>query len=129
MDTKSPLPARSSSRRSFLQQTIAATSLGVVALPDSARAQIQPRAPTALPPDFDRLAPLGSRVHPITPAEFSERIQHAQRLMADPKLQAADAYGTQPQRYDALFFAPGTSLYYFTGVHWGLSERLLGLVI
>lgn len=31
--------------------------------------------------------------------------------------------------YDALFFAPGTSLYYFTGIRWGLSERLLGLVI
>ena len=28
-----------------------------------------------------------------------------------------------------LYLAPGTSLYYFTGVHWGLSERLLGLVI
>ena len=31
--------------------------------------------------------------------------------------------------YDALFLAPGSSLYYFTGIHWGLSERLLGLVI
>jgi Xaa-Pro dipeptidase len=31
--------------------------------------------------------------------------------------------------YDALFFAPGSSLYYFTGIRWGLSERLLGLVI
>jgi Xaa-Pro dipeptidase len=49
--------------------------------------------------------------------------------MADPKAQAADASSTPPQHYDALFFAPGTSLYYFTGVHWGLSERLLGLVI
>ena len=49
--------------------------------------------------------------------------------MADPKLQAADSTSTPPQKYDALFFAPGTSLYYFTGVHWGLSERLLGLVI
>jgi Xaa-Pro dipeptidase len=32
-------------------------------------------------------------------------------------------------KYDALFLAPGTSLYYFTGIRWGLSERLLGLVI
>jgi len=32
-------------------------------------------------------------------------------------------------KYDALFFAPGTSLYYFTGIRWGLSERLLGVVI
>jgi Xaa-Pro dipeptidase len=32
-------------------------------------------------------------------------------------------------RLEALFLAPGTSLYYFTGIHWGLSERLLALVI
>ncbi len=33
------------------------------------------------------------------------------------------------QKYDALFLAPGTSLCYFTGIRWGLSERLLGLVV
>jgi len=32
-------------------------------------------------------------------------------------------------KYDALFIAPGTSLYYFTGIRWGVSERLLGLVV
>lgn len=32
-------------------------------------------------------------------------------------------------RYDALFVAPGTSLYYFTGIRWGMSERLLALVL
>jgi len=31
--------------------------------------------------------------------------------------------------YDALFIAPGTSLYYFTGIRWGLSERLMALVL
>lgn len=31
--------------------------------------------------------------------------------------------------YSAIFIAPGTALYYFTGIRWGLSERLLGLVI
>jgi Xaa-Pro dipeptidase len=36
---------------------------------------------------------------------------------------------TEAAHYDALFFAPGSSLYYFTGIRWGLSERLLGLVI
>jgi Xaa-Pro dipeptidase len=30
---------------------------------------------------------------------------------------------------DALFVAPGTSLYYFTGVRWWPSERLLGLLV
>ena len=29
----------------------------------------------------------------------------------------------------ALYVTPGTSLYYFTGIRWGLSERLLALVV
>ena len=130
MNGESSTRLPSSSRRRFLRHTIAATSLGVLAKPDLLRAEPQtPPSSAELPPAFDKLTPLGSRVHPITPAEFSERIAHAQQLMADPKSQAADATSTPPQKYDALFFAPGTSLYYFTGVHWGLSERLLGLVI
>jgi Xaa-Pro dipeptidase len=130
MDKNSNVLAKYSSRRRFLQQSLGATSLGALAGPSLAGGQSQAHAgPSTLPPAFDRLAPLGSRVHPITPAEFSERIAQAQRLLADPKSQAADASSTPPQRYDALFFAPGTSLYYFTGVHWGLSERLLSLVI
>src|SRR6266436_1364680 len=32
-------------------------------------------------------------------------------------------------KFDALFFAPGTSLYYFTGIRGGFSERLLGLIV
>jgi Xaa-Pro dipeptidase len=61
---------------------------------------------------------VGARVHPIQADEFGQRIEHAQRLMSEAT-----------SKYDALFFAPGTSLYYFTGIRWGLSERLLGLVI
>jgi Xaa-Pro dipeptidase len=32
-------------------------------------------------------------------------------------------------KFDALFIGPGTSLYYFTGIRWGLSERLLALIV
>ena len=32
-------------------------------------------------------------------------------------------------KFDALLFGPGTSLYYFTSIRWGLSERLLALVL
>jgi len=80
-----------------------------------------------LPQAFSNLKPLGSQVLPITPKEFGERLQHAQQLMSgaqSPTNQASSALG-----YDALFLAPGTSMYYFTGIRWGLSERLLGLVI
>jgi Xaa-Pro dipeptidase len=32
-------------------------------------------------------------------------------------------------KFNALLLGPGTSLYYFTGIRWGLSERLLALVL
>ena len=32
-------------------------------------------------------------------------------------------------KFDALILGPGTSLYYFTGIRWGLSERLLALIV
>ena len=32
-------------------------------------------------------------------------------------------------KIDAIILGPGTSLYYFSGIHWGLSERLLALVV
>ena len=62
--------------------------------------------------------PLSERFQPITPEEFQSRAHHAQELMsaAVPKI-------------DALIMGPGSSLYYFTGIHWGLSERLLALVL
>ncbi len=64
------------------------------------------------------MKPLGARLKPITPDEFRARLDHAQKLMSDLK-----------PNFDALFFAPGTSLYYFTGIRWGLSERLVALVL
>jgi len=73
---------------------------------------------SALPASFDALKPLGARVKPIRSEEYQARVGRAQQLLAeqDPKL-------------EALFLAPGSSLYYFTGVHWWPSERLLGILI
>lgn len=71
-----------------------------------------------LPPAFDSLKPLGDRVKPITVDEFKGRIAQAQKLMTDLK-----------PGFQALYLAPGTSLYYFTGIRWGLSERVAGAVI
>lgn len=54
----------------------------------------------------------------------------AQRLMNDPGAQVpSPGAANAAQKFDALFFAPGTSLYYFTGIRWGLSERLVALVL
>jgi Xaa-Pro dipeptidase len=82
---------------------------------------------SSLPPSFASLMPLGSRVRPVQAEEFRERLQRAQKLMSEPpSLVASQSPAT---KYDALFLAPGTSLYYFTGIRWGPSERLLGLVV
>jgi Xaa-Pro dipeptidase len=97
------------SRRRFLQSSAAAST---IALASTAQAQTQQ------PAGFSNLKPLGDRVHPITADEFHARLLHAQELMSqlDPK-------------FDALLIGPGTSLYYFTGIRWWLSERLLALVL
>jgi Xaa-Pro dipeptidase len=96
-----------SSRRNFLKSSAATSAVALV-----------PQQPSSLPPSFSTLKPLGDRMHPITADEFHTRLLHAQELMSqlDPK-------------FDALFVGPGTSLYYFTGIHWGLSERLLALIL
>ena len=66
-------------------------------------------------------------MHPILPEEFQGRLQRAQQLMSEPTSLAAAQ--SAAGKFDALFLAPGTSLYYFTGIRWGGSERLLGLVV
>jgi len=99
------------SRRRFLQSSAAASVL--MAAPAAAASP-----QTQLPPAFSTLKPLGDRVHPITPDEFHSRLLHAQDLMSKPS-----------SPFEALIIGPGSSLYYFTGIHWGLSERLLALVI
>jgi Xaa-Pro dipeptidase len=72
----------------------------------------------ALPPAFDKLEPLGDRVKPIRVEEFQARIAHAQKLMTDAK-----------PHFDALYVTPGTTLAYYVGTPWGLSERIVALLI
>jgi Xaa-Pro dipeptidase len=105
-----------STRRQFLQGAGVA-SLTALTLPNQTNAD---SCADVLPAAFASLKPLGDRVHPVTPAEFQQRIHQAQEFMSGASGSPA---------FDALFFAPGSSLYYFTGIRWGLSERLLGLVI
>lgn len=56
------------------------------------------------------------RVAPITDAERQARIEKAQRLMRENKI-------------DAIYLESGSSLFYYTGVRWGNSERMFGAVI
>jgi Xaa-Pro dipeptidase len=124
MHTPYPNHRVSQTRRNFLQTAGVLSASILMPKMSGASAEDIPGLPAA----FSTLKPLGDRVHPITPDEFRQRIERAQQLMGDAPL-APSGSPSQATKYDALFFAPGTSLYYFTGIRWGLSERLVGLVI
>lgn len=109
-------PPAKYSRRKFVQSAVAVAALAPVAAPSVAPAQ--EKSDSALPPAFASLKPLGARVKPITSEEYQARIARAQELLAQ-----------QSPQLDALFLAPGTGLFYFTGVRWWPSERLLGVLI
>jgi Xaa-Pro dipeptidase len=95
-------------RRNFLHSTAAASAVALT----------PPLPQTQTTPTFSTLKPLGDRVHPLTPDEFHARLLRAQSLMAQSN-----------PAFDAILAGPGTSLYYFTGIRWWLSERLLALII
>src|SRR6266850_317425 len=75
---------------------------------------IQQRLDT--PDVIKNLRRMTSDVVPITLDERKARIAKAQRLMAEQKI-------------DAIYIESGTSMYYFTGMRWGQSERMFALVI
>ncbi len=68
------------------------------------------------PDSIRQLRPLSGKVVPISDDERRARIQKAQRLMIENKI-------------DAIFLESGSSLFYFTGVRWGNSERMFAAVI
>jgi Xaa-Pro dipeptidase len=55
-------------------------------------------------------------VVPISLDERRSRIEKARRLMRE-------------NRIDAMYVEPGSSMFYYTGMRWGTSERMLALVI
>ena len=69
-----------------------------------------------LPDAIRALRPMTDGVSPITADEHRARLARAQRLLADSGL-------------DAMVVGPGSSLTYFTGTEWGLSERFRGIVL
>src|SRR5215213_1896283 len=63
-----------------------------------------------------RLRRMTDNVVPITMEERKSRIEKAQKLMRE-------------QRIDAIYIEPGTSMFYYTGMRWGTSERMFVMVI
>jgi Xaa-Pro dipeptidase len=72
--------------------------------------------PCHLPDPVRRLEPMTSGARPITDDERRARIAKAQRLMTE-------------QGLGAILLEPGTSMRYFSGVGWSLSERTFALVL
>jgi Xaa-Pro dipeptidase len=78
-------------------------------------AESQPAGP-ALPAPISALKDRSHQAEPITSAEREARVARARELMAKEGL-------------NAICMTGGSSLRYFTGVHWWNSERLMALVL
>ena len=93
-------------RRAFLKSSASAAA-GVAAVAASAgTSDAQPPA----------LRPMTDGIVPITIDDRKTRLEKARRLMVENKL-------------DAVVLEGGSSMFYFTGVRWGLSERPFVAVI
>lgn len=100
------------SRRRFLQTGSLAAGLSV-ALPPLAQGIDRDES---LPPAIAALRTLSAEAEPITIEERSQRQEKARRLMREHNL-------------SAILLAEGTSLAYFTGIHWQGGERLFAMVL
>src|SRR5262249_37146369 len=68
------------------------------------------------PPPIRTLTRMTTGVVPISVEERQGRIAKAQDMMARNKIAA-------------IYLEPGSSMFYFTGMRWGTSERIFALVI
>src|SRR5262245_60853788 len=100
------------SRRTFVHTGAAAgIGLGAAACTTpSETAQAQAPAPGGMHPALAALKSMTADVKPITKEERAARVQKAQQLMAANKIAA-------------ILLEGGSSMFYFTGIRWGLSER------
>jgi Xaa-Pro dipeptidase len=108
--TDDPAPL---TRRRLLQLAGSAVALLAAARDSEAQAAA---APEDLPEAVGALRPLTDGVSPITADEHRARLALAQKRLAEAGL-------------DAMVVGPGSSLAYFGGAEWGLSERFLGMVL
>src|SRR6478609_5226913 len=109
-------------RRSFVHTGAAAgIGLGAAACagsPETAQAQAPASASTVsgAHPAIAALKSMTADVKPITKEERAARVGKAQELMAQNKI-------------GAIYLEGGSSMFYFTGIRWGLSERPFVCVI
>lgn len=69
-----------------------------------------------LPESIRKLRKMTDGIAPISLDERRMRIEKARRLMREHKI-------------DAIYIEPGPSMFYYTGMRWGTSERMFAVVI
>jgi Xaa-Pro dipeptidase len=97
-------------RRRFLAQSFAVGAAGTIGSRTSVSAHVEGAAASEAPAAQSALRSMTADIAPITLDERRARVEKARRLMAENGLAAICLEG-------------GSSLFYFTGVRWGLSER------
>jgi Xaa-Pro dipeptidase len=101
------------SRRRFVQLSTVASA----AFTANSLAQTTAEVPhCSLPPSITGLKSMKDQARPITLEERRQRQEKARGLM-------------ESGRIDALLLMEGTSLDYFTGIHWWGGERLFAMVL
>jgi len=101
------------SRRSFLQTAGLATV--AMAQPIEAFGADHDKK-SKLPEAIAKLKSRKAEAQPITTAEREQRMERARQLMSENKI-------------DAIMVTGGTSLVYFTNIHWWMSERLFAVIL
>jgi Xaa-Pro dipeptidase len=103
------------SRREFVQYSGLATA-GALYRPELSPGADLQQGGGAMPPSIAALTSLRDRAKPITVEERRASIEKARELM-------------RANTMDAMLLTGGTSLEYFTGIRWGLSERMLAVAV
>src|SRR5438128_6208306 len=106
-------------RRNFLRLTAGlagATLLSGELIETKAHDAEGPQQRSDVPPSIRQLRKMTDGIVPISDDERKARIAKAQRLMVENKI-------------DATYIEPGSSMFYYTGMRWGTSERMFALVI
>ncbi|MDQ2920253.1 MAG: M24 family metallopeptidase [Acidobacteriota bacterium] len=104
-------------RRDFLR--LSAAVAGASLLGNVARAEsTEPEAfqQRDLPESIRKLPKMTDGIVPISLDERRGRIENARRLM-------------RKNRIDAIYIEPGATMFYYTGMRWGTSERMFAMVI
>jgi len=99
------------SRRGFLRSALISAGVTLAAPVHAAEEKA-----SELPPSIAALQSMKAQARPITNQERRARIEKARRLMAGNHI-------------DAILLTGGTSLVYFSNIHWDLSERLFAMVL